>query len=251
MLHCYIITCSTLVYGRLMLHLYFLSTEFLPPLFISKQEHAELEELVILDPTWLFHVMKNVVELNYRSPIEGKLIRELSETGVASSDLLKEAWSGYLREPIEQSFRQMRLILQAEAVIHPIRIIPESVLEQSLSESDPNLEAQPPSSGTPTSEAATVEEKLEYLVPCKLPDKIKKPPAKTPRWIPFYFDFQKFLPEEIYHRLLCLMLAVSQQKKSFDNPYLSKNVCLFKTIDKSDWCIEFESAKHRLKISVL
>ena len=195
--------------------------------------------------------MKNVVELNYRSPIEGKLIRELSETGVASSDLLKEAWSGYLREPIEQSFRQMRLILQAEAVIHPIRIIPESALEQSPSESVSKLEAQPPSKNPTTSEAATADEKLEYLVPCKLPEEIKKPPAKTPRWIVFYFDFKKFLSEEIYHRLLCLMLAVSQRKKSFDKPYLSQTMCLFKRIDKIDWCIEFEREKHRLKISVL
>ena len=224
---------------------FFLSAEFLPPLFISKQEHAELEELVLLDPTWLFHVMKNVVELNYRSPIERELVRELSETGVASSDLLKEAWSGYLREPIEQSFRQMRLILQAEAVIHPIRIIHESALEQSPRESVPKLEAQPPSKNP------TADEKVEYLVPCKLPEEIKKPPAKSSRWIVFYFDFQKFLPEEIYHRLVCLMLSVSQRKKSFDKPYLSQTMCLFKNVDKIDWSIEFEREQHRLKISVL
>ena len=207
---------------------------------------------MILDPTWLFDVMKNVVELNYRSTIEGKLIHQLSETGIASSDLLKEAWSEYLREPIEQSFRQMRLILQAEAVIHPIRIIPRSApLEQSSMKTDACLEPQQPSEIPATSEATTVDEKLEYLVPCKLPEEIEKPPAKSSRWINFYFDFQKFLPVEIYHRLLCLMLTISQQKKSFDNPYLSQNMCLFKRIDKSDWCIVLEREHHRLKISVL
>ena len=208
--------------------------------------------MVVLDPTWLIHIMMNVMELNYRSSIEGKLIRQLSETGVASSALLKECWSRYLQEPIEQSFRQMCLTLQAEALIHPIRIIPESALEQSRSECVPSLEAQQPSEIPPTnSEAATTNEKLEYLVPGKLPDKMKKEPVKCSGWITFYYDFRKFLPEEVYHRLLCLMLAVTQQKKSFDNPYLSQNMCLFKNIDDSDWSIEVEREHHRLKISVL
>ena len=229
----------------------FLSTEFLPPLFISKQEYAELEELVLLDPTWLIHVMMNVVELNYRSSIEGKHLNQLRETGVASSDLLKEAWSGYLQEPIEQSFRQMCLMLQAEALIHPIRIIPKSALDQSPSESVPNLEAQPLSTLSTTSEAAIAGEKLEYLVPGKLPEEIKEGPVKCSRWTMFYFDFQKFLPEEIYHRLLCLMLAVTQTKKSFDKPYLSKNICQFSNIDGVHLSIELESEHHRLKISVL
>ena len=230
---------------------FFLSTEFLPPLFISKQEHAELQELVLLDPTWLIHVMMNVVELNYRSSIEGKLIHQLSETGIASSDLLKEAWSEYLREPIEQSFRQMCLMLQAEALIHPIRIIPKSALEQSLSESDQSLEAPPHSVLPTTSEAAITDEKLEYLVPGKLPDEIEEEPVKCSRWTTFYFDFQKFLPKEIYHRLVCLLLAVFQQNKPLDKPYLSKNISQFKRIDGCHWSIELETEHHRLKVSVL
>ena len=206
---------------------------------------------MLLDPTWLIHMMVNVVELNYRSSIEGKHMNQLRETGVASSDLLKEAWFEYLREPIEQSFRQMCLMLQAEALIHPIRIIPKSALDQSPSESVPNLETQLPSTLPTTSETAITDEKLEYLVPGKLPEEIKEGPVKCSRWTTFYFDFQKFLPEEIYHRLLCLMLAVTQTKKSFDKPYLSKNICLFKNIDDCDWCVELERGYHRLKISVL
>ena len=220
--------------------LYFhLSSELLPRLFITEAQHAEIAVLVVLDPTWLIRVMQNVVELDYRSSIKGPLIRQLHNTGVASSALLKEAWSGYLREPIEQSFHQFCLMLQAECLIHPITFIPESAVESE-------------SQALPTTiEAASTDEEQLYLVPGKLPDKIKEEPAACSKWVSFYFDFQKFLPNELYHRLICLLLAEFQRNKSLDKPYLSKTICQFHYIDECHWSIEFERAQHRLKISVL
>ena len=186
--------------------------------------------------------MQNVVELNYRSLIEGKHINQLHETGVASSTLLKEAWSGYLREPIEQSFHQFCLMLRAECLIHPIRITPESA---------PEPEPQALSTCPASSEAASADEKQLYLVPGKLPDKINEKPVECSRWTTFYFDFQKFLPDELYHRLTCLLLAEFQRNKSLDKPYLSKKICQFRRIHGCHWSVEFERAQHRLKISVL
>ena len=174
--------------------------------------------------------MQNVVELDYRSSIEGKHINQLRETGVASSALLKEACSGYFREPIEQSFHQFCLMLQAECLIHPIH--------SSL----PLLT---------TGEAASTDEEQLYLVPGKLPDEMKEDPIECSRWTTFYFDFQKFLPNELYHRLICLLLAELQLNKPLDKPYLSKTICQFHYIDECHWSIEFERAQHRLKISVL
>ena len=111
-----------------------LHSEFLPRLFISEAEHAELANLVILDPSWLIHVMKNVVELDYRSPIKGEYIHYLHVTGVAFVDLLKKAWSDYLRDPIDHSFHLLCLVLQAQCLIHPITVSLQSEPQTSPGE---------------------------------------------------------------------------------------------------------------------
>lgn len=229
-------TCSLIVSP-------FFSTELLPCLFISEEERAKLAGLVLLDPTWLFHIMKNVVELDYRSSIKGQLIRELRETGIASRELLQQCWSEYLCEPIEDSFNQMRLMMQAECLIHPIKLVPESSTDQPSTDASSELQSSPPK---------PADNKSLYLVPSKMPDKVKKELAsKSPRWVTFYFDFQKFLPEVIFHRVICLLLAVSQANPSFDNPYLSKSMCQFTRIDSCHWKVELQRKCQRLKISVL
>lgn len=196
---------------------------------------------MLLDPTWLFDIMQNIVELKSSRSIKNKLTRQLDDTGIAPKDLLLKCWEKYLREPIEASFYQMRLMMQAEGLIHPIKRVSEST--------EPSDEKSTPQEKSLT--AAANEKKLQYLIPCKLPDKSKEEMVNCTGWITFYFDFKQFLPEEIFHRLICKMLAISQACPSFDNPYLSKNVCQFNNIDDCLWTVELEGQSQRLKISVL
>lgn len=220
-------------------------TELLPCLFISEEERTELSGLLLLDPTWLFDIMKNVVELDICSNvIEGNLIRQLRETGIAPKELLFECWSEYLQEPINESFHQMCLMMQAECLIHPIKLTPDQAVETFSAKGS----SQQPTSQATSDTVTLNDENFNYLVPCKLP---KKESEDYREWITFYFDFQKFLPEVIYHRLICLMMAVSQSSPSFDKPHLSKNVCHFSRIDRCRWKIELEVKFQRLKISVL
>jgi len=70
-------------------------------------------------------------------------------------------------------------------------------------------------------------------------------------WITFYFDFQGFLPVEVFNRFVCLMLARSQAKCTTSRlPEFSATCCRFYEIEGCNWKLEIE-AGHLLKVSVM
>lgn len=222
-----------------------------PTLFLNEEERTQLTDLVILDPAWLIKVMKVIFEMDesYKGvPLE--LIIKLINKGVASSTLLRQCWIQFTDSTSSLSFRQLCLMLQANCLIYPVRNLPG--VERT--ESDPVPSSNPPPSPPTrslTSQDADKEEEF-YLVPCRLPDKCKTPVSDKLPWITFYFDFHKFLPKEIYHRFICLLLAASQSKGSRlrRNVYTS-TYCVFYNIDGCHWKIELEANLHRLKVSIV
>ena len=195
----------------------------MPTLFLGKMEKELLANLVLLDPKWLIILMRIVMELEHGdADFTGKDVRDLKLMGIARAALLRKCWGEYL--PLDAGgdtlFRQVCLMLQAYCLIYPIR------------------------GGTDT-----ITDDLKYLVPCKFPpEKIEK---KDWPWVTFYFDFQGFLPMEIFNRFVCLMLARSQANKSHKQPEFSATCCRIYQVEGCNWQLEVETHCHLLKVSVM
>ena len=168
--------------------------------------------------------MKIIMELDRTETelgIGGDQLRDLETCGVADSEVLKACWKEFLVSGIE--FHHLCLMLQAYCLIYPVKM------------------------ATSTSEKTTTQ---QYIIPCKLPNEIC-----LPEWacncISFYFNFAGFLPDVIYHRLICL--ASSESKLPLedrnDRRYSSK-MCIFYDLIDTNWMIEIERHEQRLKVVV-
>ena len=238
----------------------FVSVEELPTLFFKEWEQQELEDLVLLDPKWLITLMKFVMELedgvHYYA---GKDLRDLKETGVASAVLLRNCWKEYHATDDDVSFRQLCLMLQAYCLIYPIRgDVKLGTRSPSRSQSDNHevsntTSAAPPIFSHSHSACGADATANNFLVPCKLPkkDEMNKDHSPNLPWITFYFDFQKFMPVEIFNRFVCLMLARWQAKRIKSQfPEFSATCCRFYEIEGCNWKLEVETG-HLLKVSVM
>lgn len=217
-------------------HQVFFYADRLPTLFLPDQEdQLLLKNLVILDPVWLISVMRVIMELNRKSPGDRRLIIELIETGISSDTLLREKWAAFSSSPESPlSFETLCLMLQAYCLIFPLKEHKLEDPERSLSS---DINNKPITS---------------FLIPSMLPE---IPPDEEVDcgvpWVHFVFDFEKFLPEEIYHRLICIMLADTGDPSSDDvMPKFSKLWSCFYDIDDSHWRFDFQRDDHKLKVSI-
>jgi hypothetical protein len=196
--------------------------EYLSGLFLEKEEKAlvqELKALVVLDPDLLVDTMRVVMELKTTRKVELKevqasLIRELEVTGIADLKLLGCCWRRDFTFTPAFEMHHLCLMLQASCLIYPVQ----------------------PVSGNPQ----------KYIIPSKLPNTAD---TEAPGWVcrcaTFYFDFNKFLPDEIYHRLICL--ASSEAIASEKNCYSSK-CCIFCELEGTNWVLEVEGDKLKIRV---
>lgn len=210
-------------------------------MFLSEEEQKELAEFVILDPAWLLEVMKVVYEIERHDNIQAKYIKDLKNTGFASSKLLEDCWSEFTGYVL---FQQLCLMLQANCLLCRVN----SVSYSKQAESDLIQCANK------SSQEATAEKEMFYLVPCRLPKECKCNENATQlrlNWLIFYFDFQKFFPIQIYYHLICLILDNSQSERSRTENTYSTTCCILYNSDECHWKIELEQNVYRLKVSVL
>jgi hypothetical protein len=204
-------------------------------LFLPDEKDRELLlNLVILEPAWLISVMKIIMELSRTSQGDRRLIIELNDTGIASERLLRQKWAGFYSESESgPSFHQLCLILQSYCLIFPLK----------------GLHSQ---TGPALSSSATGQTTKSFLVPSKMPEKAKEDEVGCGvPWVIFYFDFEKFLPEVIYHRLICIMLASADDNTSEEvEPKFSQSWSCFYDIEESHWKFEYQRKLHRLKVSI-
>lgn len=239
---------------------YIITADKLPTLFLGESEKKQLADLVLLDPKWLITLMKLVMELkDGATNHKGEDLRDLKKTGIARAALLRDCWQEYLTTDSDILFRQLCLMLQAYCLIYPIRgdVQPE-IACPNRSHSD-NHEitaiAVRPSLLHSQSDGSTdtAANGLKFLVPCKLPEKIEVKDHLP--WTTFYFDFQGFLPVEIFNRFVCLMLAWSQAKstKRGKPPLFSATCCRFYQVEGCNWQVErgVSETDHMLKVSVM
>lgn len=203
---------------------FFACAEFLPRLFL-KDDYQQLVDLAVLNPRWLMSMVKVIVELctkNSEAKLNRTQLRDLERDGVADFKVFEECWKKYLPAPTSGvGIRHFCLIFQAYCLICPVESIESNCCEPS---SEKN--------------------------PCKLPDI----PDST--WISkmddcttFYFDFYQFLPNEIYHRLICLASAQAKPDKKVPNCY-SKRISFFGGLRRGNWVMEIEEVEQRLKFKV-
>lgn len=209
-------------------HLIFLA-EYIPRLFLSDSEYEKLMDYVVLNPHWLMSMMKVIMELstkNNEAELSNEQILKLVEEGVADLEVLNTCWKKYIpssESPSAIGIDHLCLIFQAYCLIHPI--------------------------SKPSDEEGT----RNFLIPCKLPDEIENSTICRiiESYTPFYFDFNEFLPDEIYHRLICLISTMAKPPQPEICNYYSKQRCFFSGIMGTNLITEKDEARQRLKIKVL
>ena len=198
------------------------NVDHLPRLFLREEEYQLLQELVVLDPDWLIRLMKIVMELDPTKDmpgVRGDQMRDLSCRGIADSKFLEVIWGEFISPASGIEVHHLCLILQAYCLIYPV----EMVVSEGLTQ--------------------------RYIVPSKFSSNIETLPRWVEKCVNFYFDFNGFLPEEIYHRLVCLMLSEAKQK--LDQNCCSSKICIFYGLQNTNWKIEMEGYEQRLKIGVV
>ena len=210
--------------------LYNLIAEFLPRLFLKDDHLKELRNLIILDPQWLMTMMKDIVELKtdhgnkelLLSNTQAQYLRD----GFADFSIFKIFWEETSDSLSAITVQHLCLIFQAYCLIYPVHSV--------------------------NARGRTAEQK--YIIPCKLPEQINDDSVckSIENHSTFCFDFYEFLPDEIYHRLICLAseMCVIKRKQRVHNRY-SKRKCFFFNLLDTNWVVEFHESNQQLIISVL
>ena len=207
----------------------FYLAEFLPRLFLNDESHKELVDLVVLTPQWLMEAMRVIMELNIKDDVtelSTSQLQNLEKSGVADYEVLYACWKKMLSASESPciTVRHLCLIFQAYCLIYPIK-------------------------GTLCAAKSEVQ---KYIIPCKLPKNIDDDVfKKMKKYATFFFDFYKFLPEEIYHRLICLASTYSKVKIQEVYDCYSKEICFFSNLEGTRWIIQMELEKQRLKVIVM
>ena len=200
--------------------------EFLPRLFLKDDHLKELCDLIILYPQWLMTVMKDIVELktdhgNKERLLSNTQAQHLSD-GFADFGVFRIFWEEFVSSSDSLSaitVQHLCLIFQAYCLIYPVH------------------------SANACARGITAESaEQKYIIPCKLPEQINNDRVckSIDNHFTFCFDFYEFLPDEIYHRLICLAseVCVIKRKQIFHNCY-SKRKCFFFNLLGTNWVIEF------------
>ena len=180
-------------------------SEQLPSLYLKKLEKEKLNNIILLDQRWLLRVMMFLMELSKgEGEIPTTVVEDLKDSGTTKSSTLRKCWKEVCSD--DDSFYQLCLILQSFCLIFPV----------------PHNDSQlAPCSEIPADTQCTVEQQKEvllqdgdlfskedqtYLIPSMLPDCGSRTDDSAIYEVNFCFDFSGFLPVEVYHRLLCLMM---------------------------------------------
>ena len=181
------------------MYIYF--TGKLPTLYLSEEQKKVLDELILLDPAWLTKMMRIVMELKAGkgSKLTNQEKDKFEKTGCAKLSLLRKCWSGLSNE----YFDKLMLMLQAFCLVFPLPAGDSHAATGQSSATPPACQAD---HGENDRQACHTQDNILYLIPSKLATVNTQPTDDSDFNFTFVFDFGGFLPVEVYHRLLCLML---------------------------------------------
>lgn len=169
------------------------------------------------------HVHATKLKLDYKQE------QRLKEDGIADYGVFEVCWEKFRSSSI--SVPQLCLIFQAYCLIYPIQDCCE---DQKKDQKE-------------------VQAKKKYIIPYKLPEVIRsKQICKEVQseYATFYFDFRDYLPNEIYHKLICLALKnCDRDSRTGELPKcFSKKWCYFADLKDTNWVFEMEEKTQQLKI---
>ncbi len=190
---------------------------------------------MILDPHWLITIVTVIVEITPTKSNDGiasEHIRSLQK-GVASKTLFEHFFKDFLVRSSCIALKHLLLILRSYCLIFPLQPEPKAL---SFPEG---------ADGAKGGASYT-----KYIIPCILRDDLNDKKVDIPegKYCVFYFDFCGFLPDEIYHRLMCLASAASKPGMKERNEF-SKQRCVFYKLHGTNWIIKLERDKHRMKFA--
>ena len=192
-------------------NLLILVPENLPQLFLYDHECDKLKNLVILRRQWLFNVM--TVILGFKSKTSNKEGEDGKQSTADVAKKLKPSEKDALEEGRADS----------------------NVLQKCWENFTDNAD-------------------VEYLIPCMLPELTEerkeelKDQLENCPWFYMYFDFEKFLPAQIYYQLVCLL---GDSKTSSPEDIFTSTVCVLNDVKDYHWKVEYERDSHGLKVGVL
>ena len=188
---------------------------------------------VIIHPLWLITVMRKIVELDYSKDREGvrpASLQDLSVYGIADKHLLEKCWKQELEACGNLKLNHLCFVLQAYCLIFPI-------------------ESKSPEEQPGQSESTDCSQR--YLIPCKLPltvDVSRLSDDYSLFDFKIYFDFEKFLPAEVYHRFVCRLIMLADREDSKN--VFTQAECIIHHVKGWDWWVEHKALSHTLEISI-
>jgi ankyrin repeat protein/GTPase SAR1 family protein len=212
----------------------------LPSLYLNEEEKKTLDGLILLDPTWLMKMMRVVIEL---SPGTGSLpndeMKAFGETGCAKVSLLRTCW----KELSDDAFHKLCLMLQSFCLLFPLPFH-ESPEMSTEGDAEPSQMTDCHCEEQTSSKPETV-----YLIPSKLcvaPQPTTESINKAFKFT-FVFDFHGFLPVEVYHRLLCLMLKNQSCGPKLKGTFTAEYFKVY-GVHNCNWMVQMVDSKLRVSV---
>ena len=163
--------------------------------------------------------------------LENTEIETLRTTGFTTAKCLLELW----KEDHcgnENQFELICLLMRAHGLLQTIKSdpMPESSSEQPLI-------------GLSLHRQANGFRKLDFVIPCMLSGEGQ---VNIEAGYTFYFDFRGFLPQEVFHCFISLVIKKCQEPP----PKCWASACIMYCLKGYDWNVQLQSGEHRLKVVV-
>ena len=134
-----------------------------------------------MEPRWLIDIMKKVMEVKMSHPVLPNTdIDQLQTTGRTTGEFLFKLWKDD-HHGSDDLFQLICLLMRAHGLMQAIT---QPVMEQPLNSIY-----------------------MQYLIPSMLSQETQT----NLEGDTFYFDFKGFLPQEVFHCLICLVIKNCQE----------------------------------------
>ena len=166
--------------------------------------------MILIEPQWLVTIMKKVMEVRVSHPnLINTEIDKCMKTGMANSEFLYELWKDDHKGDYKE-FQKICLLMRAYGLMQTI--------------------------------------KSTTCVQFMIPSLLNQEKQILQNGFIFYFDFKGFLPQEVFHCLICLVIKTCPEVPDCSPPKFSAKACIWYCFKGYDWCIQPMSETHRLKV---
>ena len=183
-------------------------------IFLEESEKRQISTVILIEPRWLISIITKVMEVQMSScTLKNTEIHILKTTGMVKCESLYELWKDDHKGDDNQ-FQIICLLMQAYGLMQAIK---------------PNIGSN----------------HIQFMIPCMLSQRELPCPNEG---YTFYFDFKGFLPQEVFHCLICMVIKKSHEVPSCNPPSFSANKCIWYWFKGYYWSIQLLSQEHRLKV---